>query len=120
MKLPSSRFDVVPENEYSMMELARLLGMDVPETQLLSINQIANIPDGIGKFGDAFKNAQAFVIKRFDRAGDQAVHIEDFAQVFGVYPQDKYGEYRNIAQVIGIEGQDETSQNLHADWCSIR
>ena len=109
VKLPSSRFDAVPENEYSMMELARLLGMDVPETQLLSINQIANIPDGIGKYGDSFKNAQAFVIKRFDRAGDQAVHIEDFAQVFGVYPQDKYkkASMRNIAQVIGIEGQDE-------------
>ncbi|MGO1246953.1 MAG: type II toxin-antitoxin system HipA family toxin [Oceanisphaera sp.] len=109
VKLPSSRFDAVPENEYSMMELARMLGMDVPETQLLPINQIVNIPDGIGKFGDAFKNAQAFVIKRFDRAGDQAVHIEDFAQVFGVYPQDKYkkASMRNIAQVIGIEGQDK-------------
>lgn len=109
VKLPSSRFDAVPENEYSMMELARMLGMDVPETQLLPINQIANIPDGIGKFGDAFKNAQAFVIKRFDRAGNQAVHIEDFAQVFGVYPQDKYkkASMRNIAQVVGIEGQDE-------------
>ena len=109
VKLPSSRFDAVPENEYSMMELARMLGMNVPETQLLPINQIANIPDGIGKFGDSFKNAQAFVIKRFDRAGEQAVHIEDFAQVFGVYPQDKYkkASMRNIAQVIGIEGQDE-------------
>ena len=109
VKLPSSRFDAVPENEYSMMELARMLGMNVPETQLLPINQIANIPDGIGKYGDSFKNAQAFVIKRFDRADDQAVHIEDFAQVFGVYPQDKYkkASMRNIAQVIGIEGQDE-------------
>lgn len=109
VKLPSSRFDAVPENEYSMMELARMLGMDVPETQLLPINQIANIPDGIGKFGDAFKNAQAFVIKRFDRVDGQAIHIEDFAQVFGVYPQDKYkkASMRNIAQVIGIEGQDK-------------
>ena len=63
----------------------------------------------LGKFGRSFKNAQAFVIKRFDRAGDQAVHIEDFAQVFGVYPQDKYkkASMRNIAQVIGIEGQDK-------------
>ena len=104
VKLPSSRFDAVPENEYSMMELARMLGMDVPETQLLPINRIANIPNGIGKFGDS-----AFVIKRFDRADGQAVHIEDFAQVFGVYPQDKYkkASMRNIAQVIGIEGEDE-------------
>ena len=104
VKLPSSRFDAVPENEYSMMELARMLGMDVPETQLLPINQIANIPAGIGKYGDS-----AFVIKRFDRVDGQAIHIEDFAQVFGVYPQDKYkkASMRNIAQVIGIEGQDE-------------
>ena len=104
VKLPSSRFESVPENEYSMMELARMLGMDVPETQLLPINRIANIPSGIGKFGDS-----AFVIKRFDRVDGQAVHIEDFAQVFGVYPQDKYkkASMRNIAQVIGIEGKDE-------------
>ncbi len=104
VKLPSSRFDAVPENEYSMMELARMLGMDVPETQLLPINQIANIPAGIGKYGDS-----AFVIKRFDRVDGQAIHIEDFAQVFGVYPQDKYkkASMRNIAQVIGIEGKDE-------------
>ncbi|ACX86378.1 type II toxin-antitoxin system HipA family toxin [Pectobacterium parmentieri] len=104
VKLPSSRFEAVPENEYSMMVLARMLGMDVPEIQLLPINQIANIPEGIGKFGNS-----AFAIKRFDRAEGQAVHIEDFAQVFGVYPQDKYkkASMRNIAQVIGIEGQEE-------------
>lgn len=109
VKLPSSRFEAVPENEYSMMELARMLGMDVPETQLLAIDQIANIPEGIGKFGNSFKNAQAFAIKRFDRVDGKAIHIEDFAQVFGVYPQDKYkkASMRNIAQVIGIEGQDE-------------
>ncbi len=50
--------------------------MDVPETQLLSIDQVANIPEGIGTFGSS-----AFVIKRFDRAGGQAVHIEDFAEM---------------------------------------
>ena len=104
VKLPSSRFDAVPENEYSMMTLARMLGMDVPETQLLPIDQIANIPNGIGRFGDS-----AFAIKRFDRVDGKAIHTEDFAQVFGVYPQDKYkkASMRNIAQVIGIEGQDE-------------
>ena len=109
VKLPSSRFESVPENEYSMMELARMLGMNVPETQLLPINHIDNIPEGIGKFGGTFKNAQAFAIKRFDRAAGQAIHTEDFAQVFGVYPQDKYkkASMRNIAQVIGIEGQED-------------
>ncbi len=104
VKLPSSRFDAVPENEYSMMELARMLGMNVPEVQLLPISQIDNIPKGIGQFGDS-----AFAIKRFDRSHDQAIHIEDFAQVFGVYPQDKYkkASMRNIAHVIGVEGKEE-------------
>ena len=105
VKLPSSRFKAVPENEYAMMELARQLGMDVPEIQLLPIDQVASIPEGIGKFGDS-----AFAIKRFDRAPDgQVVHMEDFAQIFRVYPQDKYkkASMRNVAQVIGLEGQEE-------------
>ncbi len=104
VKLPSSKFDGVPENEFSMMELARQIGMNVPETQLLSISDIANIPEGIGQFGDS-----AFAIKRFDRSEDGAVHIEDFAQVFGVYPHNKYkkASMRNIAEVIAIEGQEE-------------
>ena len=105
VKLPSSNFDGVPENEYSMMELARKIGMDVPETQLLNIGDIENIPNGIRQFGDS-----AFAIKRFDRInGGGSVHIEDFAQVFGVYPSDKYmkASMRNIAEVIGIEGQED-------------
>jgi len=98
VKLPSSKFDGVPENEFSMMELARKMGMDVPETQLLNIGNIENIPDGIGQFGHS-----AFAIKRFDRVdGGGSVHIEDFAQVFGVYPNDKYkkASMRNIAEFI--------------------
>ncbi|MDA8652542.1 type II toxin-antitoxin system HipA family toxin [Porticoccaceae bacterium] len=105
VKLPSSKFEGVPENEFSMMELARKIGMDVPDTQLLNIGDIENIPDGIGRFGNS-----AFAIKRFDRIdGGGSVHIEDFAQVFGVYPHDKYkkASMRNIAEVIGIEGQED-------------
>lgn len=120
VKLPSSRFEAVPENEYSMMELARMLGMDVPEVQLLPLDQITNIPAGIGKPSGiekparVFKNAQAFAVKRFDRVAGQAVHTEDFAQVFGVYPQDKYkkASMRNIAQVVGIEGEEEDIAEL--------
>ena len=109
VKLPSSRFEEVPENEFSMMELARKIGMDVPEIQLLNIRDVENIPDGIRQFGSSFKNRRAFAIKRFDRSDDGgSVHTEDFAQVFGVYPHDKYkkASMRNIAEVIGIEGLD--------------
>ena len=104
VKLPSSRFEHVPENEFSMMELARKIGMDVPETSLIDIQDIENIPTGIEKFRN-----QAFLIKRFDRNDrGTSVHIEDFAQIFGVRPVDKYKKatMHRIAQVIGIEGQE--------------
>jgi serine/threonine-protein kinase HipA len=49
---------------------------------------------------------RAYAIKRFDRApnGEQ-IRIEDFAQVFEVYPDRKYerASYRNIAEVLWAE-----------------
>jgi serine/threonine-protein kinase HipA len=104
IKLPSREFPGVPENEFSMMTLARLIGMDVPALQLVDPNTIKNLPDGIGTL-----KGQALAIERFDRLeGGGVVHIEDFAQVFGVYPDDKYkkASHRNIARVIGAEGNE--------------
>lgn len=101
VKLPSRTFAGVPENEFAMMELARQVGIVVPETRLLPIAQIGGIPAGIEHLGDT-----AFAIKRFDRGPNgQLIHIEDFAQVFGVYPDRKYerASYRNIARVLWIE-----------------
>jgi serine/threonine-protein kinase HipA len=101
VKLPSTKYRHVPENEYSMMELARRIGIDVPPTALVPVQQIANLPKGLDAVGE-----RAFTIKRFDRKGDgQRVHIEDFAQVFGVYPERKYerASYRDIASVIWTE-----------------
>lgn len=102
IKLPSREFAGVPENEFSMMTLARLIGMDVPVVQLVDINAINNLPTGIGAL-----EGQALAVERFDRVpGGDAVHAEDFAQIFGVYPEDKYkkASARNIAAVIGAEG----------------
>lgn len=104
VKLPSREFAGVPENEFSMMKLAGLIGMNVPAIDLVSIDAIKNLPEGIDKIGN-----HAFVIERFDRlSGGSRVHIEDFAQVYGLYPEDKYGNgtFRNIAQVIAAEGND--------------
>jgi len=105
VKLPSTRFVGVPENEYSMMELARLVGIDVPSINLIDVKDVENLPAGIGEM-----QGQAFAIKRFDRLKDGTpVHIEDFAQVFDVYPKDKYkkASSANIAQVIGAESNEK-------------
>lgn len=101
IKLPSTRFPGVSENEFSMMTLAKAVGIDVPDIQLLGLDQIAGLPDGIGRLESA-----AYAIRRFDRTADGArVHMEDFAQVFGVYPADKYRQasYRAIAKVLWLE-----------------
>ena len=100
VKLPSQQFAGVPENEFSMMTIASKMGMDVPEIRLLDLGEIGNIPEGIGEL-----RGQALAIKRFDRTENGPVHIEDFAQVFGVFPDDKYKKrsYRSISEVLAIE-----------------
>ncbi len=104
VKLPSTRFDGVPENEFSMMTLARDIGIDVPEIQLLDLDRIENLPPEMAELP-----GKAFAIKRFDREEGGSVHFEDFAQIFGEYPNDKYkkASYVNIARVIG----DKSDQN---------
>ncbi|WP_428102168.1 type II toxin-antitoxin system HipA family toxin [Candidatus Rariloculus sp.] len=101
VKLPAREFDGVPENEFSMMTLARLVGIDVPAVKLVDVSDIGNLPGGIQTL-----NGQALAVERFDRLSDGTqVHIEDFAQVFGLHPADKYrkASSMNIASVIGAE-----------------
>ena len=100
-KLPSTKFPNLPENEFAMMELARRVGISVPDTTLVPMSQISGLPTAMSAIGQF-----VYVIKRFDRAANGGrVHIEDFAQVFGVYPERKYerASYRNIAEVIWTE-----------------
>ena len=103
VKLPSQQFAGVPENEFSMMRLASMIGMDVPAIELININAISGMPEGIGEM-----KGQALAVSRFDRTADGPVHTEDFAQVFGVFPEDKYkhASYANIGRVIGTETGD--------------
>lgn len=101
VKLPSPRFPSVPENEYTMMALARAIGINVPRTELIDIRNIQHLPEDA-----ASMEGKALIVQRFDRgpAGEH-IHMEDFAQVFGLYPDDKYGHrsYANIAAVLWPE-----------------
>ncbi|MHC2332129.1 type II toxin-antitoxin system HipA family toxin [Bradyrhizobium sp. USDA 4454] len=103
VKLPSQQYPGIPENEYSMMTLAKAMGMDVPDLELLDLEAIDGLPEGIGEL-----KGQAMAIRRFDRGEKGPVHIEDFAQVFSIYPEGKYehATYRRIAGVLGIETGD--------------
>ena len=101
VKLPSAQHKSVPENEFAMMELARHVGIDVPETKLVPLSEIAGLPSDVAGLG-----SHAFVIKRFDRVENSVrVHIEDFAQVFGLPPSRKCERANNemIARVLATE-----------------
>jgi len=86
LKLPDARAGLVPENEYSMMRWAREVGLDVPEIDLVPISELRGLPPEV-----AMILGHAFAIRRFDRPPDaERIHIEDFAQVLGVYASEKY------------------------------
>ncbi|HUG27122.1 MAG TPA: HipA domain-containing protein [Gemmatimonadales bacterium] len=85
IKLPSMRFPQLPLHEYLMLELARQVGIGVPATRLIEAHTIAGLPHDV-----ALPEPQALTVQRFDRAPEERVHAEDFAQVFGVYPDQKY------------------------------
>ena len=110
VKLPSAAFPGLPEQEHAMMELAARVGIEVPETRLVPVGSIANLPRGMG----AARGETALAVRRFDRADDGTpVHVEDFAQVLGAHPEAKYVKagYGGIAEVAGATmGEDAVLQ----------
>jgi serine/threonine-protein kinase HipA len=101
VKLPSARYQAVPENEFTMLELARRVGIAVPENKLVDISTIKGLPEQANT-----AEGKALAVRRFDRLPDgKPVHMEDFAQVFGEFPNDKYKHrsYANIAAVLWAE-----------------
>src|SRR3546814_14405785 len=52
VKLPSRDFRRLPENELSMMSLAKMVGIDVPALRLVDIAPIGNMPEGTHHLGN--------------------------------------------------------------------
>ena len=105
VKLPSARYKAVPENELAMLELARRAGISVPENKLVDVASIKGLPEQAHTV-----ESKALAVKRFDRLPDgRPVHMEDFAQVFGEFPNNKYKfhSYANIATVLWAEIGEE-------------
>ncbi len=101
IKLPSARYPAVPENEFVMLALAKAIGIFLPENRLINIKDIRGLPEDVANM-----KGRALAIARFDRnPKNQKIHMEDFAQVFGIFPADKYNSrsYANIAAVLWAE-----------------
>jgi serine/threonine-protein kinase HipA len=105
VKLPSMQFPSVPENEFVMLELARAVGIAVPAIKLIPLEEIGGLPKDAARL-----KGNALAVERFDRGpGGQRIHMEDFAQVFGVLPDRKYQghSYANLAAVLWAETGEE-------------
>ncbi len=88
LKLPDAEFPELPENEYAVMSWAGASGIEVPEFEVVTHAMV----EGIDRrhFGEGLV---AFAVRRFDRPEPgKRVHIEDFAQVNGIEPFDKYDD----------------------------
>jgi serine/threonine-protein kinase HipA len=98
-KFPSLTHVGLSENEFAILALAEALGMDVPARELVDKTEFAGVPEEF----NIMSSGKVLLVRRFDRTPNGArVHTEDFAQVFGRYPSEKYGgaAYHNIAAAL--------------------
>lgn len=110
VKLPSPSHTSLPQNEYAMMRYAKEIGIDVPDFGLISTSSVEGLPEAFAK-----DPSEAYYIKRFDRTDDGGrIHIEDFNQVFGQFPRDKYDHksYGTIAANIWRLLQEADTQEF--------
>lgn len=97
IKTPSTVYNGVPVNEYTCMKLAEAAGANIPEVRLIELKELDGLPNI--KLPD---EQYAYGIKRFDRSDEGRIHTEDFAQIFGLYPSDKYQRvnYEQLGSVL--------------------
>jgi serine/threonine-protein kinase HipA len=98
-KFPSLTHIGLSENEFAILALAEALGMQVPARELVDKTEFAGIPEEF----NTIATGKVLLVRRFDRGADGTrVHMEDFAQVFGRYPSEKYtgAAYHNIAAAL--------------------
>jgi len=113
VKLPSQRYPLVPENEHSMMQFARAVGIKTAETGLVATEQIEGLPE-------TFRvKANSLWVRRFDRTQQNTrIHMEDFNQLYKQFPEQKYDNYsygnmaRDLASIGDLEAVKEFVSRL--------
>jgi serine/threonine-protein kinase HipA len=116
-KLPDRALKDLSINEYLTMRWLRAAGMKVPDVQLVPASAVSGIPAGL-----IDPTELIYLVKRFDRASDRRIHVEDFAQVADVPPILKYSQsgatYDSLAiamfSLLGADGFAEYTERLVA------
>lgn len=98
-KLPTVEYPLLPQVEELSMRLAAAAGVQVCDVVLAPLEHLeADQPFVLGQ------GRQFLAVRRFDRAGDRHIHCEDFAQILGVPPDEKYSHalasYASILRIL--------------------
>jgi serine/threonine-protein kinase HipA len=104
VKLHGPQLVGLAENEFSVMQWARAAGLEVPECELRSLDDLKGLP-----LEEVDPAGMAFVIRRYDRGEAQRIHQEDLAQVSGLRPSLKYDylKYETVGLLVnGIVGAE--------------
>lgn len=88
-KLPVVGQPKLPELEHLSLRLAAASGASVCDTYLEPLAKLA-IQHGYD-LGDANETTNFLAVIRYDRSPGGRIHCEDFAQILGEAPEDKYG-----------------------------
>ena len=108
-KLPVVGQPQLPEVEALSLRLARAAGVDTCEATLEPLERLG-LQHGYD-LGDATARTNFLAVTRFDRSPQGRIHVEDFAQILGCAPEDKYGRgpdgtrisYLDLAAVLMTE-----------------
>ena len=107
VKIPDAAFPRLPANELAVMGLVRDVGIEVPETRMVRRDRL----DDLGAGTWPSDEAEAYMVRRFDRSVGGRVHMEDFAQVLGCFGsgEGKYQSSVETVAAIAYRGQDRAS-----------
>lgn len=110
-KLPTSNATRLPAVEELSLRLANAAGVVACHAELMPIAAISeDIPF------DLPDETHFLAVERFDRAGGAKVHCEEFAQILGIPPQEKYqhpaASYAHIATVLLQMGRSQDVEEL--------
>jgi len=96
-KLPTAQYDHLPEVEHLSLQLARAAGATVCDASLQPLTAIMAEPPYAAQQGQQF-----LAVQRFDRDQPGRLHVEDFCQILGIDPDQKYtgATYADMALVM--------------------
>lgn len=87
-KLPVPGMPLLPEVEELSLRLARAAGVQVCHAYLEPLHKLA--AQHHYDLGETDAQSRFLAVVRYDRSHNARIHCEDFAQIFGIMPEDKY------------------------------